>query len=67
VTTGILDAMHVSQKFEDLLETYRRSDGSRWAGQQIPEATGGAVGRSYLTNLGKGRIESPGHESSSPQ
>jgi hypothetical protein len=37
-----------------LLDSYRRPDGSRWTVQQIDEATGGAVGRSYFTNLGRG-------------
>jgi len=54
--------MHVSQKFEQLLETYRRPDGHRWTGQQLDEATGGVVTRSYVTNLRKGRIENPGYE-----
>jgi hypothetical protein len=54
--------MHVSQKFEGLLDSFRRSDGSRWTGQQLDEATGGVVTRSYFTNLRKGRIESPGYE-----
>jgi transcriptional regulator with XRE-family HTH domain len=54
--------MHVAQKFEHLLEIYRRSDGSRWTGQQLDEATGGIVARSYFTNLRKGRIENPGYE-----
>jgi transcriptional regulator with XRE-family HTH domain len=54
--------MHVSQKFEHLLETYRRPDGSRWTGQQLDEATDGVVARSYFTNLKKGRIENPGYE-----
>src|SRR5215208_804067 len=54
--------MHVAQKFEHLLETYRRPDGSRWTGQQLDEATGGVVTRSYFTNLRKGRIENPGYE-----
>jgi len=54
--------MHVAQKFEQLLETYRRPDGSRWTGQQLDEATGGVVTRSYVTNLRKGRIENPGYE-----
>jgi hypothetical protein len=62
VTTGILNAMHVSQKFEHLLETHRGPDGSRWTGQQLDEATEGVVPRSYVTNLRKGRIESPGCE-----
>jgi transcriptional regulator with XRE-family HTH domain len=54
--------MHVAQKFEYLLEIYRRPDGQRWTGQQLDEATGGVVTRSYVTNLRKGRIESPGYE-----
>ena len=54
--------MHIAQKFETLLEIYRRPDGRRWSGQQIDEATGGVVTRSYVTNLRKGRIENPGYE-----
>jgi transcriptional regulator with XRE-family HTH domain len=54
--------MHIAQKFEALLEMYRRPDGSRWSGQEIDEATGGVVTRSYVTNLRKGRIDSPGYE-----
>jgi transcriptional regulator with XRE-family HTH domain len=54
--------MHVSQKFEHLLDVYRRPDGSRWTGQQLDVATGGMVTRSYFVNLRKGRIESPGYE-----
>ena len=54
--------MHVAQRFELFLDTYRRPDGGRWTGQQIDEATGGIVTRSYVTNLRKGRIENPGYE-----
>jgi transcriptional regulator with XRE-family HTH domain len=54
--------MHVAQKFEHLLDTYRRPDGHQWTGQQLDEATDGVVPRSYVTNLRKGRIESPGYE-----
>src|SRR3712207_669059 len=54
--------MHVAQEFEHLLDTYRRPDGHRWTGQQLDEATGGVVPRSYVTNLRKGRIENPGYE-----
>ena len=54
--------MHAAQRFEGLLEAYRRPDGGRWTGQQLDEATGGVVTRSYVTNLRKGRIESPGYE-----
>jgi len=54
--------MHIAQKFEILLEMYRHPDGRRWSGQEIDEATGGVVSRSYVTNLRKGRIENPGYE-----
>jgi transcriptional regulator with XRE-family HTH domain len=54
--------MHIAQTFESLLETYRRPDGHMWSGQEIDEATGGVVTRSYVTNLRKGRIENPGYE-----
>jgi transcriptional regulator with XRE-family HTH domain len=54
--------MHVAQKFEHLLDTYRRPDGHRWTGQQLDEATGRVVTRSYVTNLRKGGIENPGYE-----
>jgi transcriptional regulator with XRE-family HTH domain len=54
--------MHVAQKFEHLIDTYRHTDGRRWTGQEIDEATGGVVTRSYVTNLRKGRIENPGYE-----
>ena len=60
--TGALLVMHVAQKFEHLLDTCRRPDGRRWTGQQLDEATGGVVPRSYFVNLQKGRIESPGYE-----
>jgi hypothetical protein len=54
--------LHVAQRFELFLDKYRRPDGSRWTGQQIDEATGGVVTRSYVTNLRKGRIENPGYK-----
>jgi transcriptional regulator with XRE-family HTH domain len=54
--------MHIAQKFEALLEMYRRPDGRKWSGQEIDEATGGVVSRSYITNLRKGRIDNPGYE-----
>jgi transcriptional regulator with XRE-family HTH domain len=54
--------LHVAQRFELFLDKYRRPDGSRWTGQQIDEAPGGVVSRSYVTNLRKGRIENPGYE-----
>jgi transcriptional regulator with XRE-family HTH domain len=54
--------VHVAQWFEHLLESHGRLDGSRWTGQQLDEATAGIVTCSYVTNLRKGRIESPGYE-----
>jgi transcriptional regulator with XRE-family HTH domain len=54
--------LHVAQRFEHLLDTFRWPDGSRWTEQQLDEATGGVVARSYFTNLRKGRIDSPGYE-----
>jgi transcriptional regulator with XRE-family HTH domain len=61
VAPGIINPMHVAQKFEYLLDTYRRPDGRKWSGQEIDEATGGVVSRSYVTNLRKGRIDNPGY------
>jgi hypothetical protein len=54
--------MHVAQKFEHLLDTYRHADGHNWTGAELDKATGGVVTRSYVTNLRKGRIENPGYE-----
>jgi hypothetical protein len=59
---GIINPMHISQRFEYLLDSYRHSDGSRWTGQQLDEATDGLITRSYFVNLRKGRIRSPGYE-----
>ncbi len=54
--------MHIAQKFERLLEAYRHPDGRKWSGQDLSDATGGIVTRSYVTNLRKGRIENPGFD-----
>ena len=54
--------MQVAERFERLLETYPRPDGRPWTGAELQRATGGVVTRSYVTNLRKGRIESPGHD-----
>jgi transcriptional regulator with XRE-family HTH domain len=51
---------HVSDRFRRLLALYRKPDGSEWGGQDLENATGGAVGRSYVANLKNGRIENPG-------
>src|ERR687897_175174 len=54
--------MHIAQRFENLLDTYRRPDAPRGTGLEIDLATGRVVTRSYVTNLRKGRIENPGYE-----
>ena len=54
--------VHIAQRFEHFLDTYRCPDGSPWTGQKLHEATGGVVPRSYFANLRKGRIENPGYE-----
>lgn len=50
---------HVSERFGRLLDLYRKPDGSEWGGQDLKNATGGKVTRSYVANLKKGRIENP--------
>lgn len=52
--------VHVSERFVRLLDLYRKPDGSEWGGQDLENATGGKVTRSYVANLKKGRIENPG-------
>ena len=54
--------MRISQKFEQLRDRYRRPDGTRWNGQQLQDATGGVVTRSYVSMMSKGRIENPGFD-----
>ena len=54
--------MRVARRFELLLEKYRLPDGSRWNGQQLQDATGGVVTRSYVSMMRKGRIENPGFD-----
>ena len=54
--------VQIADKFEHFLEVYRRPDGSRWGGQDLDEATGGVVTRSYVPTLRKGRIGNPGFE-----
>jgi transcriptional regulator with XRE-family HTH domain len=54
--------VHIAQKFEFLLGAYCHSNGRKWSGQEIDDATGGVVTRSYVTNLRKGRIQNPGYE-----
>lgn len=52
----------IARKFERFLKMYRHSDGRRWGGQELHDATGGVVTRSYVTNLRKGRVRNPGYE-----
>ncbi len=54
--------MHIAERFEILLVAYPRPDGQAWSGQDIDDATGGIVTRSYVTNLRKRRIDNPGYE-----
>ena len=54
--------MRIAQKFEQFLDKYRREDGGKWSGQDLADATGGVVTRSYVSTLRKGRIENPGFE-----
>ena len=51
---------HVSERFLRLLALYRKPDGGEWGGQDLKNATGGKVTRSYVANLKQGRIENPG-------
>jgi transcriptional regulator with XRE-family HTH domain len=54
--------VRISQKFELFREKYRRQDGGRWSGQDLQDATGGVVTRSYVSMLRKGKIENPGFD-----
>src|SRR5918997_922545 len=54
--------LRISQKFEALRERYRRPDGTRWNGQQLQDAAGGVVTRSYVSMMSKGKIENPGFD-----
>ncbi len=51
---------HVSERFRRFLALYRKLDGGEWGGQDLEDATGGAVTRSYVSNLKAGRIGNPG-------
>jgi hypothetical protein len=55
-------APRVAQRFECLLDSYRRPDGRKWGGKDLHKATGGVVSSPYVTHLRKGRIENPGYE-----
>jgi len=44
--------MHVAQRFEHLLETYRRPNGHRWTGQQRPKGLMPSSGVKEMANTG---------------
>lgn len=52
----------IAKKFESLLDRCRHPDGRRWNGQDLQNATGGVVTRSYISALKTGNIENPGFE-----
>jgi transcriptional regulator with XRE-family HTH domain len=52
----------IAEKFGFLLDAYRRPDGERWGGQELQDATGGVVTRSYVSALRNGHIVSPGYD-----
>ena len=54
--------MRISQKFELFRDRYRRGDGGKSSGQDLQDATGGVVTRSYVSMLRKGKIENPGFD-----
>lgn len=59
---GWFCSSHIARRFGALLDAYPCADGHRWSGQNLSDATGGMVSRSYVTNLRKGRIENLGYE-----
>lgn len=52
----------VGDRFELLLDAYRRPDGSKWSGQKIEDATEGVVSRSYVSSLRKGHVSQPSYD-----
>jgi len=57
---GQANREHVSETFRRLLTLYRKPDGSEWGGQDLEDATGGAVTRSYVSTFKKVNIDNPG-------
>lgn len=47
-------------RFIELLDLYRKPDGTRWTMTELEQSTGGFLKGSYLTNLKAGRIRQPG-------
>jgi transcriptional regulator with XRE-family HTH domain len=56
-----LDA-RIAQRFERLLDAYRRPDGRKWGGKVLQDATKGLVTKPYVTHLRKGSHREPGYE-----
>src|SRR5918995_3328242 len=52
----------IAERFESLLDAYRRPDGRKWGGKDLQDATKGIVTKPYVTHLRKGRIHNPGYE-----
>lgn len=52
----------VGDRFELLLDAYRRPDGSKWSGQKLEDATEGVVSRSYVSGLRKGHVSQPSYD-----
>ena len=45
-----LDA-RIAQRFERLLDSYRRPDGRKWGGTDLQDVTKGIVTKPYVTHL----------------
>ncbi len=54
-------AKEYAEKFELLLDHYRRADGERWTGAELVRATDQEVSGSYLSALYHERIKEPGY------
>lgn len=54
--------MNLREKFELLLELYRKEDGTKWTGADFHRATEGYLNRGYISNFRKGRIDQPRHD-----
>lgn len=51
-----MDWAHI---FEELLDEYRRDDGSKWSGAALERATQGALSRNYISAMRRGEIKEP--------
>lgn len=48
-----------AERFERILDKYRRDDGSRWSGAALERATGGKVTGAYVSHLRQGYNNDP--------